>query len=91
MQVYPLPLGVCTAADAATWRQVAATSELVQVSTGKCLDLATTSLTIGTFECGSGSGLNQPNQQWVVDPVSGLITSLFPGGGCVTAVPPSEV
>ena len=88
LQIYPLPLAPCTAADTATWSHVPATSEIVQVSTGNCLDLAHESaLLIGTFECGSGSGLLQSNQQWALDSSSGVIISLMPGGGCMTALP----
>lgn len=61
---------------------------LTQVSTGNCLDMAQdASLDIGTFECGSGQGLLQANQQWAFDEVSGLLVSLLPNGGCATAMP----
>ena len=64
-----------------------ASAAALQVSTGNCLDLAhDASLDIGTYECGSGQGLLQDNQQWVLDSTSGLLVSLFPTGGCATAL-----
>jgi len=59
----------------------------LQVSTGNCLDLAQdASLDIGTYECGSGQGLHQDNQQWALDAASGLLVSMHPDGGCATAL-----
>jgi hypothetical protein len=42
-------------------------------------------LCFGCRQCGSGENLLQPNQQWNLDPVTGLIMSLS-DGQCLTAV-----
>lgn len=83
--VYPLTLVPCTTTGTAgVWTHDASTSELVAAATGACMDLRESDGAIGTWTCGSGSGLKQLNQEWAVDTVSGVIVSLF-NGSCVTA------
>jgi hypothetical protein len=88
--VYPLVLGPCSGpgANAAAWKRTG-TSEIVNEATGACLDLRTSDLAVGTFTCGSGQGLLQPNQEWAYDAASGVVVSLF-NGQCLVATPPSS-
>ncbi len=81
--VYPLTLQPC-APTPTTWRHDPVTSEVVQTATGLCMDLRGVDGAIGTYACGSGQGLQQPNQMWVVDAVSGILAS-FENGDCATA------
>jgi len=83
-EVYPLVLDLCTNPSIATWKHDPITSEIIQTVTGLCLDLRESDYAIGTYTCGSGQGLKQPNQEWAVDTVSGVIISFF-DGSCVTA------
>lgn len=82
---YPLVLGLCSGGDAATWNHPAATAELISIATGDCMDLRASDNAIGTYQCGSGDGLKQLNQEWAADPAAGLIVSLK-NGSCLTAV-----
>lgn len=84
--VYPLTMGPCTAGTASVWSHAPATSELID-SDGNCLDMRTSDEAVGTYKCGSGDGLYQPNQQWVIDPVSGYIVSLD-NGQCLSMAAP---
>ena len=78
---YPLTLQPCGPSSTA-WTHAPASSELISSSTGLCMDLNVASKAVGTYQCGSGSGDKQPNQEWAVDGVSGLILSLD-GGLCL--------
>jgi len=85
---YPLALGACGPGAAAYgWRGPPGPAWLVQASTGDCLDMRVADGVVGTYECGSGSGLNQTNQDWwLADPGgAGAIVSAA-NGGCLTAV-----
>ena len=81
--VYPLTLGLCSGPSVTGWTHDAATAHVVSASTGFCMDRRSDGV-VGTYECGSGSGLKQPNQEWNVDALSGLMMSLF-DGTCLTA------
>jgi hexosaminidase len=83
--VYPLTLGLCGASNgAAVWKHDPTTSELIQTATGACMDLRESDSAIGTYQCGSGQGLKQANQEWAVDQASGVVLSLL-NGYCVSA------
>jgi hypothetical protein len=85
--IYPLTLGACDG-SAATWTHPAATSEFIQTATGACMDRRASDGLVGTYACGSGMGLQQLNQEWAYDAVSGVILSFeTPGSGCLTVTP----
>ena len=59
----------------------------------ECLDVKTAAkvdggVALGTWPCGSHEGLDQPNQHWAHDSISGNIVSLAAGtplaGQCVS-------
>lgn len=81
--VYPLTLAACGPAPT-RWTHTPGNGHLVSSATGNCLDLRAGDSAIGTYTCGSGSGLVQPNQAWAVDGVDGVVVSLA-DGECITA------
>ena len=94
---YPLVLKNCSSSfsDGTTkWARGDTTrAEIVYVASGQCLDLKSggdLTAALGTYECGSGQGLDQPNQHWAFDTASGNIVSLATGnkwlGQCVSVV-----
>ena len=79
---YPLTLAPC--AGATKWAHPPSSAELVSAATGLCADVRGADSVVGTYACGSGSGDKQPNQEWSVDAVTGLVVSLLAaGGGCL--------
>ena len=84
---YPLALGPCGAASASfSFKGPPAPAWIVEASTGDCLDMRMSDGVVGLYECGSGSGLNQTNQNfWMAASTPSTIVSAA-NGGCVTAV-----
>ena len=84
---YPLALGECGAASASfSWKGPPGPAWLVEASTGDCIDMRVDDGVVGTYECGSGSGLNQTNQDWFVSAATPSTIVSAANGGCVTAV-----
>ena len=91
---YPLVLQSCSSDGATKWARGDLTrAEIVYVASGQCLDLkdgGDLGAALGTYECGSGRGLDQPNQHWAFDTASGNIVSLATGnewlGQCVSVL-----
>ena len=90
---YPLVLSAvgCGTPSTAWGRSVKNPAEMIFESTKECLDLkngGADDVAVGTYECGSGSGLDQQNQHWAFDEASGNIVSIAQGnlwlGQCVT-------
>ena len=52
------------------------------------MDVRASDNAVGTYTCGSGEGLLQPNQQWNYDATTGFIVSLL-NGHCLTAAEPT--
>ena len=95
-EVYPLILTPCssTASSPFHWQVSgvrgggeAAPEWLVSTASGDCVDRRVADNALGTYACGSGSGLNQTNQNFW-PPAAPTVPSpiLSAAGGCVTAL-----
>ena len=87
-QTYPLKLAASTAPDCVVWSRPAGAARFVDKTSGGCLDLGGS---VGIYDCGSDSGLEQLNQAWVADSqtagVYGAVLSWKSGGtGAVSAL-----
>jgi hexosaminidase len=65
---YPLTVDLCTSGKPATWKWAGppAPANLVSTVTNACMDVRTVDFNVGTYACGSGSGLNQTNQDFTL-------------------------
>ena len=96
---YPLAVAQCGGAATLTWSRDASTGHFATTvggESGVCLDLRTSDGAIGLYQCGSGGGLDQRNQGWAVDTMTGVVASMYGASGassggatCVTAVNPA--
>jgi hexosaminidase len=88
---YPLVLAECAAGSGATvWAHDPVTSEITNPATGRCVDMRDSDFVIGTYACGSGDGLKQPNQVRKTRAWPTLRTSPIPhhAAAVALAVPP---
>ena len=86
-ETYPLELAPCGADSASfAWRGPPAPAWLVEAASGDCMDMRMSDSAIGTYECGSGQGLNQTNQDFSLAAAEPTIIVSAANGGCVTAV-----
>ena len=97
-ETYPMQLAPCgpassafgwapsaAAAGAGAGAGAAAPMWRISQASGDCVDERTSDGSVGSWECGSGQGLNQTNQNfWPYSGSSGPILSA--SGGCITAV-----
>lgn len=87
--VYPLVVVYCnnTLVSNFNWDSQNRPTHIISSASGDCLDTRTSDNAVGTYECGSGSGLNQTNQNFwgPVDGTQGEIIS-SDGKGCLTVV-----
>jgi hypothetical protein len=83
---YPLYVNPCSAEAANwTWAGPPAPAHIVSSATGDCMDIRLSDLLVGTYECGSGSGLNQTNQDWAPNGDGSI--SGGTGNLCLTLLP----
>ena len=86
-ETYPLELSPCGADSAAfAWKGPPTPAMLISSASGDCVDLRTSDGAVGTYECGSGQGLNQTNQNWWGTPAGPTTIVSAANGGCITAV-----
>ena len=90
---YPLKLSAVGSADCVKWTRTGGAARVVDQASSGCLDLALDS-TVGIYDCGSDSDLEQLNQAWAIDAqeagVYGAVLSWKSDGagvasGCLTA------
>jgi hypothetical protein len=85
-ETYPLALVPCAEGTAFAWRGPPGPAWLISSASGDCVDLRTSDGAVGTWECGSGSGLNQTNQNWWIGTTAPATIVSAANGGCITAV-----
>jgi hypothetical protein len=79
-----MALGACDA-GAASFAYNAAREWWVVASSGDCLDVENTAeQAVGSWQCGSGQNLTQPNQQWSRGATGTLVSELY--STCITPV-----
>ena len=74
---YPLTIDVCSSNVPATWKWAGppAPANLVSLVTGACIDVRSSDNNVGTYTCGSGSGLNQTNQDFTLRADGAIISA----------------
>jgi hexosaminidase len=88
--VYPLIVVFCnsTLSSKFNWDSTTRPAHIISTASGDCIDTRASDGACGTYECGSGSGLNQTNQNWWGPTTSGVQGQLVSsdGKGCMTVV-----
>jgi hypothetical protein len=87
--IYPLQVAFCNSTLISTfsWDSTSRPAHIISITTGDCIDTRQSDNVCGTYQCGSGQGLNQTNQDFwgPVDGSQGQLIS-SDGKGCITNV-----